>query len=341
MVRTLFILFEIFLLPIGATLSINFIDHVAFPLLIAIIISFALQPVLAVSQRIFTTRVVGAVLCFLVSLGIILFTIGVAMPLIASDFSSIALDLPQAVDLLSRIIPVEYSSLFADMAKSTVDRVSVALIAIARELFSNMALFIIYMFFIPTLAFFFSKDVMSSPAENAPGEPTVLGGVVRVDFDMISDVVNREMSKYVKLLFSGFLFLAPVLVAFLTALGFRYAIGISVVCGVFSFIPVVTMLMTLAVVGVLALVQMHPDWHVIAVAMGATGVILVAFEVVMVRMGFKYYSEQAIWQLALILLLSSMFGLIGMFLAVPMANIGVGLYKSGAITIIKDRKAQD
>jgi putative permease len=304
------------------------------PVLTGLVFAFLLQGLVKQLERTKMPRLVAVCISFLLFVGAILAFLIIIVPLLWQQMQGLIALIPVAIDLLREGI-TELSSRYPEYA--TPEQVSKLLDQGASELgnlsktvfqtaftqvFSLLSL-IIYLVLVPISIFFFLKDkdqlldwVKSLLPQNRPL-------LTAVGTEMNEQLGNYVRGKFIEILIVG----GTTFVSF-TFLGLNYAVLLGVLVGLSVLIPFVGAALVTLPVFVVAIIQFGWTWD-LAVVMIVYGVIQFLDGNVLVPLLFSEVVDlHPITIIVAVLAFGGLWGVWGVFFAIPLATLIKAIYKA-------------
>ncbi|NRB39501.1 MAG: AI-2E family transporter [Pseudomonadales bacterium] len=324
----------------SALLLILFMGDVGAPVLASIIIAYFLQGLVGKLKRV-VSHIWAVIITFVFFLGLFLMLAFLALPMIGKQLMALTAELPGiAVTSQSLLLGLqqEYPALLAqDQLQKMIDLISERLAGLGQMLVSfslatipSVIAILIYGVLIPLMVFFFLKDkdqILSWLARFLPHERPLMRQIWQ---EMNVQVANYARGKAVEVLI--------VTVATLIAFGFlgqNYAVLLAVLVGLSVIVPYIGAALVTIPVAVIGFFQW--GWsEQFAYVMAAYGVIQFLDGNVVVPLLFS--EAVSLHPLAIIisvLFFGGMWGMWGVFFAIPLATLVNALIESWPAPVVK------
>lgn len=332
----------LFLLLVGALLGVIFFGRILAPFIAAVIIAFILQGLVTKLKRFGLPHLLAVSLVFILFMGGLLSFLFGLLPLIWSQVSALAAELPRmirATQSYIEILPQEYpqllsmqevNALFQQMT-AEVGKITQWLVSISLESIPGLVALLIYLILVPILVFFFLKD--RQVILNGLGRllPTKRPLMVHIWQEMNLQLANYVRGKAVEILIVG----VVTYIAF-KLLGLNYALLLALLVGFSVVIPYIGAAVVTVPIAVIGLFQFgwSPEffWLMFAYALiqaldGNVLVPLLFSEVVDLHPVLIIFA---------VLFFGGIWGMWGVFFAIPLATLVNAIAKAWPVREISD-----
>lgn len=319
-------------LAVVATVGLAYaLRRVLVPLLLAFLLAYALDPLVDRLQRLRVPRSVGAVV---VVLGLLLTLAGVAvvvMPIITQQFVEVAADIPNKVmNLRQRAEPWVWSTFHVRLPRTPSEmwlRAADALRSqgldvvdsLGRAVFSTLNAIVLWLsaLIIPVFAIYLLIDFDAIVSRTAKLIPVRFGPLV----SQIAADIHVTLGRYIRGQLAANLLLAALYGTGLYAVGAPLGAPLGVLTGLFAFVPYVGFFSGFAVTMALTILEWQGLWNVLGVIFVMGGVQLLDAFVITPRVVGGAVGLKPIEVLLTMMAAGTLFGFIGVLLAVPMGAV--------------------
>lgn len=304
------------------------------PVITGLVIAFLLQGLVAAMERIRIPRFLAVVVAFLVFLGLVLALTLIVVPLLWQQLQELLALLPTAIlrlregvaELAVRFpeyFTPEQVSAALDQGAGELANLSASVVETAfSQVFSLLSL-VIYLVLVPISVFFFLKDKDELLDWIRTLVPMESGLMTSVGHEMNDQLGNYVRGKFIEILIVG----AVTFVAF-TALELNYAALLSVLVGVSVLIPFVGAAIVTLPVFMVGVLQFGWSWD-LGWVMIVYGVIQFLDGNVLVPLLFSEVVDlHPITIIVAVLAFGGLWGLWGVFFAIPLATLIKAIYKA-------------
>lgn len=312
------------------------LHSVLLPFVAGAALAYMLDPVADRLQRLGLGRLAATLLILALFLLVLVLALGLLAPLVARQLASFAKELPgyaarlqafiveQGGDILARFGGAE---ILPDLQSSTGDLVRqggawltaflASLWSGGRALIDVIGLVVVT----PVVAFYLLVDWDRMVAAIDSWLPRRHQTTIRT----LARDIDRALAGFVRGQAGVCLFLGAFYAVGLSLIGLNFAVLIGTIAGLLTFIPYVGSLVGFVLSVGVALVQFWPDWPWIAVTVGifALGQFLEG-NIVTPKLVGESVGLHPVWLIFALLAFGTLFGFVGLLLAVPIAAaIGV------------------
>lgn len=324
--RILFLL-SVFLLMAGIYLS----RGVLMPVILSAVFAYLLLPAKRFLLKKSLSQTLGTLIVFFPSLGLFILFLAFMIPFLQDEFMNFMALLPHYGQLISERVAdwqshlnqheilQKFSELQVDLI-SFVPDVLVLLKNTLLRLLNNTSLiadFILYLALVPLFTFYFLRDAEAIFAKLMRLVPNQYRKTVSSIF---TDIDGRLVSYVRGQFILGFIFTIYYMI-FLSACGLKHALVISVLTGIFFFVPVLTFYISFFVALTIAYLQYEFSWPFFGV-MGVyiVGQILENF-ILVPKIMEKKLGLSPIWIILALYIGGATMGIIGILISIPVAAI--------------------
>jgi predicted PurR-regulated permease PerM len=316
---------------VGALVLVYILRPVLLPFAVAAGLAYALNPVVNAFQRVGLGRAFATLLIVVfmaIVAGLALFLL---VPLIVTQLRDFATSLPQLMDDArtwiehgSRKLLEQYPGLKDSMERATKELSQswgVALAGLAQGLWTGgLALinFVGLLLITPIVMFYLLNDWPRLVARIDKLLPHDIAPTVH----RLANEMNGVLSGFVRGQGTLCLVLAILYGTGLSMIGIKWGMLIGVVAGLLSFVPYVGLVLGLLSAGTLAVLQSWPDWVPLA-KVGAVFAAGQALDAALLspRLVAGRIRLHPVWLIFALFAFGYLFGLVGVFVAVPVAAL--------------------
>ncbi len=316
----LFLIFSFILMMV-------FMGGILAPVIASLVLAFLLQGVVIKFQDLGLSHLFSvSISCILLILGLIL-GLGVLMPLVLDQLSNLGKDIPPFIkdvqNHLQRLPEIYPSFISTAQVQEWIEVLSSGLGGLGQSALSfsvskipNLVSFIIYLILVPVLVFFFMKDkdiLLEWFGEKLPKERPLM---IKIWADMNQQMANYVRGKAIEILIVG-------IVSFIVFVlfGLNYAALLAIAVGLSVIVPYVGALIVTIPVFIVAMLQWGWGadlmWLMVAyfVIQALDGNALVPF------LFSEAVNLHPVAILLAILIFGGIWGLWGVFFAIPLATL--------------------
>ncbi len=317
------------------------------PVLTGLVIAFLLQGLVKGLERLKIPRGVGVYVSFLLFLGGVFALMLVLAPLLWQQLQDLVSLLPtvvvrmqdgiaQLAERFPEYVTREQVSAVLDQGARELGNLSGTVVETAfSQVFSILGL-VIYLVLVPISVFFFLKDkdqLMDFLHSLLPQNRPLLS--------QVGEEMNMQLGNYVRGKFIEILIVGAVTFVTFTAFGLNYAALLGVVVGLSVLIPFVGAAVVTLPVFMVAVLQFGWSWELGAI-MGAYGVIQFLDGNVLVPLLFSEVVDlHPITIIVAVLAFGGLWGVWGVFFAIPLATLIKAIYKAWPKVDVSDKHVGD
>jgi len=304
------------------------------PVLTGLVFAFLLQGLVKWMETLKVPRMAGVYLSFLLFIGAILAFLLIMVPLLLQQLQGLIAMIPTAIDLLREwvaglaerfpeyVTPEQISSLI-DQGAREVGNLGATVLETAFSQVTSLLGLLIFLVLVPISTFFFLKDkdqLLDWVGTLLPQNRPLL---TAVGAEMNDQLGNYVRGKSIEILIVG----AATFVSF-TFLGLNYAVLLGVAVGLSVLIPYVGAAVVTVPVFVVAVIQFGWTWD-LALVMIVYGVIQFLDGNVLVPLLFSEVVDlHPITIIVAVLTFGGLWGVWGVFFAIPLATLIKAIYKA-------------
>ena len=313
------------LLTLGSTLL---------PVLTGLVVAFLLQGFVKLLGRVNVPRILSVYLSVLLFAGTVVAFFFLIVPLLGKQLQGVIQLLPTAMaglrermDLLAERFPhyvtQDQIAAFIDQGTREVGNMSGALLeTVFSQVFSVLGL-LIYLVLVPISVFFFLKDkdqLMQWVQSLLPANRPLLNAV--------GEEMNAQLGNYVRGKFIEILIVGASTFVLLTLCGLNYAALLSVLVGLSVLIPFVGAAVVTLPVFIVAVVQFGWSWDLAWVMVGYGFIQFLDGNVLVPVLFSEVVDLHPITIIVSVLAFGGLWGLWGVFFAIPLATLVKAIYNA-------------
>ncbi|TVP55562.1 MAG: AI-2E family transporter, partial [Halomonadaceae bacterium] len=233
----------LFLILVASLLAVIFLGRMLAPVIAALIVAFILQGLVGKLKAVGVPHLLAVIGVFLFFLGALVSFIFGMLPLIWSQVSALAIELPRMIRATQRyleVLPQEYPQLVSieevnalfQQLTAEVGKVTQWLVSISLESIPNVVALLIYLILVPILVFFFLKDrdsILQFLGRLLPANRPLM--------NTIWDEMNLQFANYVRGKALEILIVGIVTYVSFTLLGLNYSLLLALLVGISVVIP--------------------------------------------------------------------------------------------------------
>ncbi|MDX1588917.1 MAG: AI-2E family transporter [Oleiphilaceae bacterium] len=233
----------LFLILVAALLAVVFLGNILGPVIAALIIAFILQGLVSKLKALGLPHLVSVLSVFVLFVGVLVSFIFGMLPLIWTQISALAVELPRMIRATQRyleVLPQEYPQLVSieevnalfQQITSEVGKVTQWLVSFSLESISNLVVLLIYLVLVPILVFFFLKDrdqILAALSRLLPSRRPLM--------NTIWNEMNLQFANYVRGKALEILIVGAVTFLSFTLLGLNYSLLLALLVGMSVVIP--------------------------------------------------------------------------------------------------------
>ena len=304
------------------------------PVLTGLVFAFLLQGLVKWLEGMKVPRIAGVYLSFLLFIGAILAFLLIMVPLLLQQMQGLISLIPTAIKLLREwvaelavrfpeYVTSEQISTLIDQGAREVGNLGASVLETAFSQVTSLFGLLIYLVLVPISTFFFLKDkdhLLEWVGSLLPDDRPLLD---TVGLEMNEQLGNYVRGKSIEIFIVG----AATFVSF-TVLGLNYAVLLGVAVGLSVLIPYVGAAVVTLPVFVVAIIQFGWTWD-LALVMIIYGIIQFLDGNVLVPLLFSEVVDlHPITIIVAVLAFGGLWGVWGVFFAIPLATLVKAIYKA-------------
>ncbi len=315
------------LLMVGALLTVVFLGRILAPFIAAVIIAFILQGLVLKVKRLGVPHFIAVCLVFVLFLGALLSFLFGLMPLIWTQVSALAAELPRMIRATQQyieILPQEYPQLISmqevnaifQQMTTEVGKVTQWLVSVSLESIPGLVALLIYLILVPILVFFFLKDrdvILRGIGKLLPSQRPLMR--------QIWEEMNVQLANYVRGKAVEILIVGSVTYVCFKLLGVNYSLLLALLVGFSVVIPYIGAAVVTVPVAMIGLFQF--GWSteflwlmfIYAVIQALDGNVLVPL------LFSEVVNLHPVVIILAVLFFGGIWGMWGVFFAIPLATL--------------------
>lgn len=322
------------LVPLGLlVLALYLFSGILLPFVAGLILAYLLDPLADRLERLRMSRLMATLTILLVFVLLLIVTLVVIAPVIANQLSSFVAKLPDLVQRLQQLVAEEGGPLLkrlggenvlADIQQSMGEVVSQGaawLVAFMKSLWSGgQAIVGVFSLLVvtPVVAFYLLVDWDRMLANVDRWVPPRNRETVRG----LAGEMDTAISGFMRGQSLVCLFLGTFYAVGLSLVGLNFGVLIGLSSGLLSFIPYVGSLTGFVLSVGVALVQFWPDWHMLAATIGVfVAGQFIEGNILSPKLVGDSVGLHPVWIMFALLAFGTLFGFVGLLLAVPLAAV--------------------
>jgi putative permease len=335
-----------FLLIFGFVLVFAF-GEMLMPVFISMIIAYLLEGMVAGFERFGTPRIIAVVIVFTIFMTCLLFLILWLLPLLSRQIGQLLQDLPSMVGSTQKALmrlPEKYPELLSksqitqinDYLTTELTRLGQYLVSVSLASVRGLITFLVYLILVPLMVFFFLKDktVIITWARSFLPEERKLA-------DEVWHEVNQQIGNYVRGKMWEILIVWGVTYMTFILLHVPFTMLLSLFVGLSVLIPYIGATIMFFPVGLIAFFEW--GWGAqFAYTMIALGIIQALDGNLLVPLLLSgVVNIHPIAIIAAVLLFGGLWGIWGLFFAIPLATLFHAVSKAWLQSSIRERQPND
>lgn len=336
----------LFLILVASLLAVVFLGQILAPVIASLIVAFILQGLVTKLKALGLPHLVSVLSVFVLFLGGLLSFMFGMLPLIWTQVSALAVELPRMIRATQRyleVLPQEYPQLVSieevnalfQQITSEAGKVTQWLVSFSLESISNLVVLLIYLILVPILVFFFLKDreqILTAVSRLLPSRRPLM--------NTIWNEMNLQFANYVRGKALEVLMVGAVTFVCFTLLGLNYSLLLALLVGISVVIPYIGAAVVTIPVAMIGLFQF--GWSSEFLWLMAIYFIIQALDGnVLVPLLFSEVVDlHPVVIILAVLFFGGIWGLWGVFFAIPLATLVNAIIKAWPVVEMQSELAQ-
>lgn len=316
--------------------------EILLPFVAGAIIAYFLHPVVTYSCHKGIKRGFASAFLILLSVVLLIALFATLIPLIGEQLIGLIERLPSTLHVIENSVSAWLNNVINMLGMARADQIRGQISSLSAEgttylvnfagrlIESGLTVFNVLslLFVTPIVAFYMLMDWSKAIGSLEGMFPRRYAALIH---GILSDI-DDAISAYLRGQLSVMIILGSFYAVILSVIGLDFSLAIGAFAGLMSFVPYVGAISGLIVATIMALIQFAPDWIWVGVvvAVFVLGQLLEEY-VLLPRLVGAQINIHPVWMIFALFAFGTLFGLVGVFLAVPLAAITAVLVRYGIV----------